>query len=369
MRDELDEMLKYLYDNKGSDLHLQVREYPIARLAGKLVKLENFPKMSAHVMEEIVNDAYRSNVGSSTLNSLQDLDFAYDPAVDGKFSHEARYRVNASQDRKGVRIVFRRLPSLPPTAVELSLPENCTRLINSLEKGLVLVTGPTGSGKSTTLASYIRNLLEEHDNPRHILTLEDPIEFIYDKIDKGASIITQREKLVSLRDFKMGLHSGLRQDPDVILVGEMRDAETISLALEAAETGHLVFGTLHTSSVASTLSRIVQVFPYQEQENIRAQLVSSIRLIICQMLYSKKGGGRVAAREHLIFDPIDRDEVLKLNGMNEVLLKVQSLVSERGVTMEKSVVDLLKSDSITEETFDDIMRSIQSPLRSHTALQ
>lgn len=366
-RDDLDQLLLHLYKEKGSDLHLQVREYPIARISGNLTKLMNFEKITEHDMEIAANVSYRSEVASSTAMSLQDLDFAYEPSADSPFSHPARYRVNCSQDRKGLRMVFRRLPSDPPRPSEVALPDNCSRLVNSLEKGLVLVTGPTGSGKSTSLSAWIRMILENNEDggSKHILTLEDPVEFVYDNVDKGASIITQREKSITLSDFKTGLHSALRQDPDIILVGEMRDPETIALALEAAETGHLVFGTLHTSSVAGTISRIVSVFPYQEQENVRAQLIASLRLIICQMLYPKKGGGRVASREHLIFQPEDRDELLKLNSAAEVTTGLKCLVENKGISMEQDVLNLLRNDMITNEQFDDIMQKLQSTMRSH----
>jgi len=283
----LDAMLRKMVELGASDLHLSSDSRPMIRLDGKMQTLEGYPLFSATELASILleiadDDAYRDFVDNA------DADFAH--SVKGV----ARFRANYFADRKGMGAVFRQIPMDILSPEQIGLPPKVLDLC-WLTKGLVLVTGPTGSGKSTTLASMIDFINRNRDD--HIITIEDPIEFVH---DNKRCLVNQREVGRHTRSFKAALRAALREDPDIILVGELRDLETIAIALETAETGHLVFGTLHTTTAPSTVDRLIDQFPGDQQAQIRTMLGESMRGVIGQTLLRKKSGGRVAAYEVLL---------------------------------------------------------------------
>ena len=287
---DITELLAFSVKNKASDLHLSAGLPPMIRVHGDVRRI-NLPAMEhkdVHGMVyDIMNDGQRK-IYEETL----ECDFSFE------IPNLARFRVNAFNQHRGAGAVFRTIPSKVLTLEELNCPK-IFKEISEYPRGIVLCTGPTGSGKSTTLAAMV-NHVNENDYG-HILTVEDPIEFVH---ESKKCLINQREVGPHTLSFANALRSALREDPDVILVGEMRDLETIRLALTAAETGHLVFGTLHTSSAAKTVDRIVDVFPAAEKEMVRAMLSESLRAVISQTLMkTKDGSGRVAAHEIMIGTP------------------------------------------------------------------
>ncbi len=284
---KIDQFLKALAENGGSDLHLTTGAKPLMRLHG-VMKPFPFRELTARDMESLVYEIMRDE-WRQTFEETMDFDFAYEiPDV-------ARFRVNVFWQRKGMGAVFRTIPTDILTADQLGLPP-AVRRFAELSKGLILVTGPTGSGKSTTLAALVDLINEQRTD--HILTIEDPIEFTH---QNKSCLVNQREVGTNTRSFATALRAALREDPDVILVGEMRDRETIELGMTAAETGHLVFGTLHTNSAPKTVDRIIDVFPADQQPQIRSMLAESLKGVISQVLLKKKGGkGRVAALEVMV---------------------------------------------------------------------
>ena len=287
---EIDKLLRLLVEKRGSDLHLSSGEHPVFRIDGDIRKMTEFPVTqpaeAERLLMEILPERHRKE-----FEEDYDTDLAYEiPGL-------ARFRVNIFLDRKGMGGVFRVIPSKTITVEDLKLSPAIQNLCY-LNKGLVLVTGPTGSGKSTTLCALVD--LINRTRECHIITLEDPIEFVH---ENKKSLINQREVGSHTMSFKNALRAALREDPDVVLVGEMRDLETISIAIETAETGHLVFGTLHTSTAASTVDRVIEQFPPDRQEQIRIMLSESLKGIISQTLCKKIGGGRVAALEVLLGIP------------------------------------------------------------------
>jgi twitching motility protein PilT len=284
---DIETLLKGMVQFDASDLHLKVGSPPGYRIAGSIQPLKNIPVLKPPDTLALAQQA----LGPERFAEFErsgDYDCAYSiPGV-------ARFRMNTMKQRGSISMVFRKIPVEIPTFESLKLPEVCKTLAMK-PRGLVLVTGPTGSGKSTTLAAMIdyRNTNERG----HILTMEDPVEFVHhDKL----SFVNQREIGGDTATFASALKRALRQDPDVILVGEMRDLETISLGITAAETGHLVFGTLHTTGAAQTIDRIIDVFPTDQQQQVRVQLAETLQGVISQVLIPKAGGGRVAAHEILI---------------------------------------------------------------------
>ncbi|MCA9592447.1 MAG: type IV pilus twitching motility protein PilT [Myxococcales bacterium] len=271
----------------ASDLHLTTGSPAMVRLNGSIAVLERHPALDAAALEKLL-DAIMPERNRQELAEEWDTDFAY--AIEGV----ARFRANYFRDRNGPGAVFRQIPFEILSADKLGIPPKVMDLC-WLSKGLVLVTGPTGSGKSTTLAALIDHINQNRAD--HIITIEDPIEFVH---ENKRCLVNQREVGVHTRSFKNALRAALREDPDIVLVGEMRDLETISIAVETAETGHLVFGTLHTTSATSTIDRIIDQFPPDQQEQIRTMLSESLRGVIAQVLCKKKGGGRVAAYEILV---------------------------------------------------------------------
>ncbi|SOE00006.1 type IV pilus twitching motility protein PilT [Caenispirillum bisanense] len=283
---EITDLLAFTHQQGGSDLHLIAQREPMLRLSGDLrpiktgaLSQDTVKQMLTSIMTEEQRAEYERE---------QEIDFAI------SFGRESRFRVNAFNTITGAAAVFRTIPTKVPSLEQLNAPEIFKKFAEK-EKGLVLVTGPTGSGKSTTLAAMINHINETQN--KHILTIEDPVEFVH---DSKMSLINHREVGKHTKSFARALKSALREDPDVILVGEMRDHETISLALTAAETGHLVMGTLHTSSAAKTVDRIIDVFPGEDKEMVRAMLAGSLQAVVSQKLMKKVGGGRVAAHDILI---------------------------------------------------------------------
>ena len=283
----LEALLRTLAAQKGSDLHLRVGEPPIIRRDGELVRVSGAAPLGADQLEQMLL-ASMPAMNREEFRDRNDTDFAID--IEGL----ARFRGNVLRDRCGAAAVFRLIPSTIITAEQLGLSAE-EKALCSLSKGLVLVTGPTGSGKSTTLCGMID--LVNRTRTDHIITIEDPIEFVH---ASKKCIMTQRQVGVHTSSFKSALRAALREDPDVILVGELRDLETVAIAIETAETGHLVFGTLHTTTAPSTVDRLIDQFPSDRQAQVRTMLSESLKGVISQTLVKKKGGGRAAAREVLL---------------------------------------------------------------------
>ena len=286
-RSAMDNLLRQLVEQGGSDLHLRCGEPPILRRHGEMVRLDDEPPLDdstlVRMLHVIMPDRNRNEFADTN-----DTDFAYE--IQGL----ARFRANAFRERKGAGAVLRVIPAKVVSAEELGITTEVQALCQ-LTKGLVLVTGPTGSGKSTTLCALID--LINRTRTDHVITIEDPIEFVH---QNKRCVITQRQVGVHTGSFKNALRAALREDPDIVLVGELRDLETASIAIETAETGHLVFGTLHTTTAPSTIDRLVDQFPADRQEQIRVMLSESLKGVISQVLCKKIGGGRVAAREILL---------------------------------------------------------------------
>jgi twitching motility protein PilT len=285
----IDRLLRTLVEQKGSDLHLRVGEPPVIRASGELHRLEDAP-LSADALEALLV-AIMPERNRVEYAERSDTDYAYEIAG------VARFRCNALRDRLGPAGVFRVIPATVVSVEDMGLSPEVQQLCY-MTKGLVLVTGPTGSGKSTTLCAMVD--LVNRSRADHILTIEDPIEFVH---PNKRCLITQRQVGVHTDSFKSALRAALREDPDVILVGELRDLETVSIAIETAETGHLVFGTLHTTTAPGTVDRLIDQFPADRQAQIRTMLSESLKGVISQTLCKKIGGGRVAAREILLTTP------------------------------------------------------------------
>jgi len=286
-RAAMDNLLRQLVDQSGSDLHLRCGEPPILRRHGEMMRLEEQAPLDDTTLMRMLH-VIMPERNRNEYAELNDTDFAYEIAG------LARFRANAFRERKGAGAVLRVIPAKVVSAEELGI-SNEVQALCQLTKGLVLVTGPTGSGKSTTLCALID--LINRTRTDHVITIEDPIEFVH---QNKKSVITQRQVGVHTTSFKHALRAALREDPDIVLVGELRDLETASIAIETAETGHLVFGTLHTTTAPSTIDRLVDQFPADRQEQIRVMLSESLKGVVSQVLCKKIGGGRVAAREILL---------------------------------------------------------------------
>lgn len=330
---DIAELLAFAVKNKASDLHLSAGLPPMIRVHGDVRRI-NLPPMEHSVVHtmlyDIMNDAQRKH-----FEEHLECDFSF--AIPGL----ARFRVNAFNQQRGVGAVMRTIPSKILTLAELNAPRIFTEL-SMQARGLILVTGPTGSGKSTTLAAMINQVNENQYG--HILTVEDPIEFVH---EPKRCLINQREVGPHTLSFDNALRSALREDPDIILVGELRDLETIRLALTAAETGHLVFGTLHTSSAAKTIDRIIDVFPAAEKEMVRAMLSESLKAVISQtLLRTKDGNGRVAAHEIMIGTPAIRNLIreAKIAQMNAA---IQTGAAVGMQTLDQCLTDLVRRNVIS----------------------
>lgn len=332
---DISELLIFMVENNGSDLHLSAGEPPMIRIHGDMRKIDMPPldKDEVHRMiYDIMNDQQRK-----LYEENLELDFSF------ALGDIARFRVNVFRQYRGEAAVFRTIPTRIPTFEELNLPKVFMDIAR-LEKGLVLVTGPTGSGKSTTLAAIIDFINTEQKG--HILTIEDPIEFVHKSKN---CLVNQRELGPHTKSFANALRSALREDPDVILVGEMRDLETISLALTAAETGHLVFGTLHTSGAPKTVDRVIDVFPPAQQAQVRAMFAESIQAVISQALFKRKDGkGRVAAFEIMLGTPAIRN-LIREGKIAQIPSIMQTSKALGMQTMEMAVQELLAKNLVTRE--------------------
>ncbi|MDY0013273.1 MAG: type IV pilus twitching motility protein PilT [Rhodocyclaceae bacterium] len=330
---DITELLAFAVKNKASDLHLSAGLPPMIRVNGDVRRI-NLPPLEhkdVHGMVyDIMNDSQRK-----AYEEFLECDFSF--AV----PNLARFRVNAFNQLRGAGAVFRTIPSKVLTLDDLAAPKIFREIANQ-PRGIVLVTGPTGSGKSTTLAAMVDYVNE--NEYAHILTVEDPIEFVH---ESKRCLINQREVGRDTQSFNAALRSALREDPDVILVGEMRDLETIRLALTAAETGHLVFGTLHTSSAAKTIDRIVDVFPAAEKEMVRAMLSESLRAVIAQtLLKTKDGNGRVAAHEIMIGTPAIRN-LIRENKIAQMYSSIQTGQNLGMQTLDQCLADLVRRNVVS----------------------
>jgi twitching motility protein PilT len=332
---DITQLLQFAYQQDASDLHISAGESPMVRIHGDMKRV----KMPALTVEQTTAMIYdiMGDTQRKIFEERSDLDFSM------QLGDIARFRVNVFRQNRGVGAVFRKIPTKIFSLEELGMPSILASLSRK-EKGLVLVTGPTGSGKSTTLAGMINLINEELEG--HILTVEDPIEFVH--VSKKC-LVNQREVGPHTHSFANALKAALREDPDIILVGEMRDLETIQLALTAAETGHLVFGTLHTSSAPKTVDRIIDVFPPTQQAQVRAMLSESVQAIVTQTLCKKVGGGRVAGLEILIGTPAVKN-LIREGKIHQIPSMMQT---SRGIgmqTMEMHLMELFEKGLIDRDT-------------------
>ena len=332
---DITELLAFSAKQGASDLHLSAGLPPMIRVDGDVRRI-NLPPMEHkevhRLIYDIMNDRQRKD-----FEEFLETDFSFEvPGV-------ARFRVNAFTQNRGSGAVFRTIPSKVLTLEELGMGQ-VFRDISLKPRGLVLVTGPTGSGKSTSLAAMIDYI---NDNKYdHILTIEDPIEFVH---ESKKCLVNQREVHRDTHGFNEALRSALREDPDIILVGELRDLETIRLALTAAETGHLVFGTLHTTSAAKTIDRVVDVFPAQEKSMVRSMLSESLQAVISQTLLKKTGGGRIAAHEIMIGTPAIRN-LIREDKIAQMYSAIQTAGTHGMTTLDQTLTDLLARRLISRES-------------------
>nr|WP_321275674.1 type IV pilus twitching motility protein PilT [uncultured Vibrio sp.] len=334
---DITELLDFSVKHNASDLHLSAGVPPMVRIDGDVRKLgiPAFTHQEVHrLVFEIMNDAQRSE-----FEEKLEVDFSFE------LQNVGRFRVNAFNQSRGCAAVFRTIPSSIPTLDQLEAPEIFSKIASG-QKGLVLVTGPTGSGKSTTLAAIVDYINRNHN--KHILTIEDPIEFVH---TNNKCLINQREVHRDTHSFQNALRSALREDPDVILVGEMRDKETISLALTAAETGHLVFGTLHTSSAAKTIDRIIDVFPGSDKDMVRSMLSESLSSVIAQKLLKRNGGGRVACHEIMMATPAIRN-LIREDKVAQMYSIIQTGAAHGMQTMKQNARQLLAQGIVSHEEAD-----------------
>ncbi len=335
----IEDLLKELVESRGSDLHISSGLPPVKRVDGNLVRME-YPPLTSEQVEQLLFPMM-SNDQRRRLEQDWELDFSYGIRDMGRF------RVNFYKDKGSYAAAFRTITSEAPTLENMNMPPIVTEVAQK-PRGLVLVTGPTGSGKSTTLAAMIDYI--NRTRAEHILTIEDPIEFVH---KSKMSVIHQRELGMDTRSFANALKSALREDPDIILVGEMRDHETIALALTAAETGHLVFGTLHTSSASQTIDRIIDVFPQGQQQQIRVQLANSLVAVFAQTLLPKQlpdgtSKGRVMAQEIMIVTPAIAN-LIRESKAAQIYSTIQTS-SESGMqTLEAALANLVNSGLVTVE--------------------
>ena len=328
---ELEDLLRLLVEAKASDLHLRTEAPPLLRRDGDLIP-EDLPPLVGERLEAMLHSIMPAR-DAAEYRETGDVDWAHE--IDGL----ARFRCNAGRDRHGPLAVFRVIPTSVRSADDMGLSREVQNLCH-LTKGLVVVTGPTGSGKSTTLAALVD--LINRTRSDHIITIEDPIEFVH---QSKKCLVTQRQVGLHTRSFKQALRAALREDPDIIMVGEMRDLETVSIAIETAETGHLVFGTLHTTTAASTIDRIIDQFPADRQSQVRVMLSESLRGVIAQTLCRKNGGGRVAAREILLSIPAVSNLIRE--GKTFQIPSVMQTNRKAGmVTLNDALMELVESNQV-----------------------
>ncbi len=330
-RAQIDELLRYMVVKKASDIHLTSGNAPILRLDGSLVPLAEWGVMTHEQLKQVLFTITPER-NKDQWEEIKDTDFAHE-------TEAARFRVNLFADRKGIGAVMRQIPTKILTVEEMMLPKTILDLAY-LTKGLVLVTGPTGSGKSTTLAALVDYVNRVRDD--HIITIEDPIEFVH---QNKKCLVTQREVGVHTGSFKHALRAALREDPDVVLVGEMRDLETIAIAIETAETGHLVFGTLHTNTAPSTVDRIIDQFPTDRQAQVRVMLSESLKAVIAQTICKKIGGGRVPAMEVLMVNGAVAN-LIREGKTFQIMSSMQTSKGQGMQLMNDALFDLVKRNVI-----------------------
>lgn len=332
---DLTTLLKTTIEKRASDLHLSTGEVPIVRIDGELEKLEG------GVLEKEVI----LNMLSGVMTEAQRKILAEDLEIDFGFSLEglARFRINAYHQQRGVSAAFRVIPFEVPNFNALDMSDAIFKELCTYPNGLVLMSGPTGSGKSTTLAGMINHI--NHTRSHHIVTVEDPIEFLF---ESECCLVHQREVGKDTNSFNAALRSALREDPDVIMVGEMRDLETIRLALTAAETGHLVFATVHTNSAAKSVDRIIDAFPGGEKDMIRAMLAESLRAVVAQRLLRRPGGGRIGVQEIMVCTGAIRN-LIRENKVPQIYSAIQSGREFGMRTMEQHTQELLAAGKIESE--------------------
>jgi twitching motility protein PilT len=333
---ELENLLASTAQENASDLHLSVGRYPTLRIDGRLVSLTNkeilTPSKTKELIEAILTDKQREKFIEN-----KEMDFSYE------FEGKARFRVNVFYQRGYVSSAFRLIPSKIRTLEELNIPSSVYDFTKPAQ-GFVLVTGPSGHGKSTTLAALIDRI--NHQKYAHLVTIEDPIEYIY---TQDRCIINQREVYSDTKSFRNALRSVFREDADVILVGEMRDWETISTTITAAETGHLVFATLHTNSAAQTIDRIIDSFPASQQNQIRSQLAGNLLGVLSQRLVPKMEGGRIPAVEIMIANSAVRN-LIRENKIHQLDLVINTSADEGMISLNSSLANLVKSNEISIES-------------------
>lgn len=350
----IDELLHIVVDRNASDLHLCSHSEPIIREDGALKRL-NFEKFTGQQTQRMMYDIL-SDENINKFETTLELDFSY------TLPKRARFRVNCYKDRGNVAAAFRLIPQKIPTVRDLNLPPVLETLTDK-PRGLILVTGPTGSGKSTSLAAMVNHI--NMNRAVHIITIEDPIEYLH---THKLSVINQRELGGDTRSFANALRASLREDPDVLLVGEMRDVETIQLAITAAETGHLVFATLHTNNAAESMDRMIDVFPPGQQEQIRVQLANNIQAVISQQLLARAGApGRVPSIEVMVATPAIRN-LIRENKTHQIPSMIQTSAAHGMISMDQSLRDLyLKGLVALDEAMlravnvDELKKMINTP--------
>jgi len=331
---EITQLLEFSVQQGASDLHLSSGQPPIIRIHGEIQRIDA-PAFNAEELQNMIYDVMNDEQRRQFESNLE-ADFSFElPKI-------ARFRANIFQQNRGISAVFRTIPSKILTLEDLGAPE-IFKDISNLHRGLILVTGSTGSGKSTTLAAMVDHVNKTSSG--HILTIEDPIEFVHEPL---RCLINQREVHRDTQSFTNALRSALREDPDVILVGELRDLETIRLALTAAETGHLVFGTLHTSSAAKTIDRIIDVFPAEEKEMVRSMLSESLQAVISQALLKKTSGGRIAVHEIMLANSAIRNLIREAK-VAQMYSVIQTSTQVGMQTLDQNLLSLVAKGQISKE--------------------
>ena len=326
-------LLQEVINQRASDLHIQVGLPPMLRVDGSLGAIDNTPVLNAEAVEKLIFSILDQDQQQILIKD-KEFDFSF------AFGDLGRFRVNAFHERGNLAAALRLIPNEIQTIAELGLPKIVERFSN-YPRGLVLVTGPTGSGKSTTLAALVDKINEEKS--QHIITIEDPIEFTH---KSKRSVVVQREVHYDTYSFNAALRSALREDPDVVLIGEMRDLETISAAITIAETGHLVFATLHTNSASQSIDRMVNVFPPHQQPQIRMQLASIIQAICSQRLVPSIGGGRLAAAEILVANAAVRN-IIREGKTHQLDAVIQTSAAEGMQSMDRTLTQMVQGGLIT----------------------
>lgn len=334
---KLDKIFNTAIQYKASDIYITSGAKPILRIHGELVNIEEHALLTKEVAEEYLMELLTPQQ-KERFTKTMDLDFAFELAG------TARFRVNIFMQRKGIGATFRLIPNVVYSLDELNLPPQLKK-IPAFKNGLVILTGPTGSGKSTTMAALMNEI--NVNSGQHMITIEDPIEFVH---ENKKSIIEQREVGIHTTSFATALRASLREDPDVLMIGEMRDLETIRLAITAAETGHLVFATLHTSGAAKSIDRMIDVFPSEEQAQIRSVLSETLRAVVWQSLMrTKDHKGRIAGLE-IMFNNNAIANMIRKEKTHQINSAIETGTKDGMQTMKKAVTDLLQAELISEET-------------------